>query len=109
MPCNLRRRTDGRPTSEAVLADIARVEQIWTTLRARFGAGGSYLFGEKPCIADAFYTPVATRFRTYGVAIGPAAQGYADTLLTNDAFRAWEAEAVAEPFGMPEWDSVEVK
>lgn len=109
MPCNIRRRTQAKPTNEDVLSDIARVQQIWTTLRARFGAGGAYLFGKEPCIADAFYTPVATRFRTYGVKLEPDAQRYADTLLSNDAFRVWEAEAVAEPFGMPEWDRVEVK
>jgi glutathione S-transferase len=109
MPCNLRRRAEGRTSSEDVLADIARIQQIWTTLRARHGSGGPYLFGEQRCIADAFYTPVATRFRTYGVALEPEARRYADTLLADEAFRAWEAEAVAEPFGMPEWDRVEVK
>jgi glutathione S-transferase len=109
MPCNIRRRAETRPTGEDVLADIARIEQLWTSLRARFGAGGAYLFGAKPCIADAFFTPVATRFRTYGKKLGLEAQEYADALLDNDAFRVWEADAVAEPFGMPEWDRVEVK
>jgi glutathione S-transferase len=107
MPCNIRRRVQARSTSEDVLADIARIEGLWTTLCARFG--GPYLFGRDPCIADAFYTPVATRFRTYGVTLGPEAQQYADTVLANDAFHAWEAEAIAEPFGMPEWDRVDVK
>lgn len=106
MPCNIRRRTQGRTTSEDVLADIARVEQLWTALGARFG--GPYLFGKEPCVADAFFTPVATRFRTYGVTLGPDAERYANTVLANEAFRVWEAEAVAEPFGMPEWDRVEV-
>jgi glutathione S-transferase len=109
LPCNIRRRAETRPTNADVLAEIARIEQIWTTLRARFGAGGPYLFGAKPCIADAFFTPVATRFRSYGVTLGPEAQRYAAALLANDAFRLWEAEAVAEPFGMPQWDGVEVK
>jgi glutathione S-transferase len=107
MPCNIRRRAQGQTSNPDVLADIARIEELWTALSARFG--GPYLFGKEPCIADAFYTPVATRFRTYGVKLGPVAQSYADTVLANDAFRAWEAEAVAEPFGMPEWDRVEVK
>jgi glutathione S-transferase len=107
MPCNIRRRAEGRSTNEDVLADIARIEELWVTLVARFG--GPYLFGKEPCIADAFYLPVATRFRTYDVKLGPEARKYADTVLANDAFRAWEAEAIAEPFGMPEWDRVEVK
>jgi glutathione S-transferase len=107
MPCNIRRRAETRTTNEDVLADIARIQQLWTTLCARFG--GPYLFGERPCIADAFYTPVATRFRTYGVTLEPDAQRYAETLLADPAFLTWEADAVAEPFGMPEWDRVEAK
>jgi glutathione S-transferase len=106
MPCNIRRRTEGGTTNEDVLADIARIEQLWTALGARFG--GPYLFGKEPCIADAFFTPVATRFRSYGVMLGSEAQKYASTVLANEAFRRWEAEAVAEPFGMPEWDRLQV-
>ena len=37
---------------------------LWSDLLARFG--GPFLVGEWS-IADAFFTPVATRFRTYGV------------------------------------------
>ena len=84
--------------------EVARVEALWTSLRARFGGQGPYLFGSAPTIADAFYTPIATRFRTYGVALSEEAQRYADTLLSNPAFRAWEAEGNAEPWAMAEWD-----
>jgi glutathione S-transferase len=108
MPCNLRRRARGKTTNEDVLADIARIQALWTSLRARYGAGGPYLFGAAPCIADAFFTPVATRFRTYGVPLGEAAQRYAEALLANDAFRRWEAEAMAEPLSIPLWDNVEL-
>lgn len=38
--------------------------------------------------------------------LGADAQRYADALLANEAFRVWEADAVAEPFSMPEWDAV---
>ncbi|WP_204267063.1 glutathione S-transferase family protein, partial [Klebsiella aerogenes] len=48
-------------------------------------AMGSVLLGDWS-IADAFYTPVATRFRTYDVRLADygdagAAQGYSDRLL----------------------------
>jgi glutathione S-transferase len=109
MPCNIRRRTTTATTNEDVLADIARIQQLWASLREAYGAGGPYLFGEKPGIVDAFYTPVATRFRSYGVTLEPEARRYADALLANEEFRAWEADAVAEAFGMPEWDRIEVK
>ena len=104
LPCNIRRRAAPRELSEATRREVARVDALWTSLRARFGEQGPYLFGSAPTIADAFYTPVATRFRTYGVALSEEAQRYADTLLSNPAFRAWEAEGNAEPWVMGAWD-----
>lgn len=106
LPCNIRRRAAPREHGADVLREIARVETLWTTLRRRFGQGGPYLFGASPTIADAFFTPVATRFRTYRVSLGAEAQAYADALLALPAFLEWEAEAVKETWSLPEWDSV---
>jgi glutathione S-transferase len=103
--CNIRRRAEPRQLGDDVRRDVERIEAIWTSLRARFGAGGPYLFGENPTIADAFFTPVATRFRTYAVTIGVEAQRYADALLNNPAFLEWEAGAIAEEWLMAESDS----
>ena len=50
------------PVGEAVEADIRRLVEIFTGMRTRFGAQGPYLFGEWS-IPDAFFTPVAARFR----------------------------------------------
>lgn len=105
LPCNIRRRTEPRVPEGDVKRDVDRIVALWTELRARWGAGGSYLFGTMPSIADAFYTPVATRFRTYGVALSGAAADYAATLLADPAFREWEAEGIAETWTMPMWDS----
>ena len=104
LPCNLRRRAEPRELGEGVVREVRRVEDLWSSLRKRFGQGGPYLFGPKPTIADAFYTPVATRFRTYGVQIGAEAQSYADALLANPEFREWEAAAKRETWTMPQWD-----
>jgi glutathione S-transferase len=108
LPCNIRRRVDprvkSRTSSEDVRHELARIEALWNELRARFGAGGPYLFGVRPTIADAFYAPVATRLRTYGVALGGAAQTYAEAILAEPAFLAWEKDAVAETWTMPVWD-----
>jgi glutathione S-transferase len=106
LACNIRRRAEPRQLSDGVRRDVERIDALWSGLRARFGAGGPYLFGAERTIADAFYTPVATRFRTYAVKVSPAAQSYADTLLDDAAFREWEAAAVAEKWTMPDWDSV---
>ena len=105
--CNIRRRAPAREparhAAKEVHLDIARIESLWGELRARYGRGGPYLFGARPTIADAFYTPVATRFRTYGVPLGSVAQEYANTLLANPAFLAWEKDALAETWTMPQW------
>lgn len=106
LPCNIRRRAEPRALGEDVKREIARLERLWSELRGRWGAGGPFLFGAKPTIADAFFTPVATRFRTYGVRVGEEASRYCEALLADPAFRAWEAEGVAEPWTMPQWDAV---
>jgi len=81
--------------SAATGADIHRVVALWSELRARFGAGGDFLFGGWG-IADAMFTPVATRFRSYGVKLSDygdrgAAAAYASALLETPEFKAWEA------------------
>ena len=68
----IRERVDVRPWSAALERDIARVTEIWNEGARRFGEGGPYLCGEFS-LADAFYAPVAFRFRTYGVAPDGAA------------------------------------
>lgn len=98
MPCNVTLRTTKAP-SEAVQKDVARLTSIFRTLRAEHAGEGPYLFG-RWSIADAFFTPVATRFRTYGVALGDdTAEAYCATLLADAAFRAWEQDAIAESSG----------
>jgi glutathione S-transferase len=103
LPMNLRRRRPGGFEAPSVMADIARITKIWLDLRHEYGAGGPYLFGEWG-IADAFFTPIAARFRTYGVPLPPEAAAYRDALLTWPAFRRWEAEAEREPWTIPEND-----
>ncbi len=106
LPCNIRRRAPARALDAEVRVDIERIQTIWTTLRERFGGSGPYLFGAAPTVADAFYTPVATRFRTYGVSLTPECQRYADALLADPVCLEWERAAVEEPWAMPEWDAV---
>jgi glutathione S-transferase len=81
-----RQRTD-------VSADIARIQALWTDCLQ--GSGGPFLFGEFS-IADAFYAPVVTRFRTYGVIVPPPLARYADTVLTLPAMQRWTEAAQAE-------------
>jgi glutathione S-transferase len=80
--------------------DVRRIVALWTTLRTLGAADGPYLLGGWS-IADAFFTPVATRMRTYGVRLcdfGDEGVGaaYVETLLTDKDFAAWEAAARLE-------------
>ncbi len=84
-----------KPTdlSPATQKDIRRITALWNEMLDRFG--GPYLGGTWS-IADAFYTPVATRFRTYGVRLSDygdsgAAGQYCQRLLETPEFREWEA------------------
>jgi glutathione S-transferase len=91
----IRERVDVRPWSAGLERDIARVIEIWNEGRHRFGRGGAFLGGEFS-LADAFYAPVAFRFRTYGVAPDGAAGAYADALLAHPLLSQWEDAALKE-------------
>lgn len=91
----IRERMDVRPWSDALAANIARVEEIWNESRRRHGAGGAYLCGAF-CLADVFYAPVAFRFQSYGVAPAGVAGEYLAALLAHPFVREWERAALAE-------------
>jgi glutathione S-transferase len=88
MPMNLRASHPGKGRTPQSEKDIARVVEIWTSCRARFGKGGELLFGAFS-VADAFYAPVVTRFRTYGVTLPPEAEAYARAVESLRAVREW--------------------
>ena len=80
-------------------ADIRRVVQLWVKLKRRFPEG-PFLVGDWS-IADAFFTPVATRFRSYGVLVSDfgddgSAGAYAETLLQQPEFLEWERGALED-------------
>ena len=79
---------------EAVTAQIARIVGMWESALRR--SGGDYLFGAFS-IADCFYAPVATRFRTYGIPLPPVADAYCSRLLALPAMKEWVEEARKEP------------
>jgi glutathione S-transferase len=85
--------------SELTHEDIRRIVKLWSDLRGRFGAGGPFLLGAWS-IADAFYTPVATRFRSYGVQLSDfgdtgVAGTYNEVLLEQPDYLEWEKAALA--------------
>ena len=95
MDLTLKTRADLSPLTAK---DIRRIVELWSQLRGRFGGDGPYLLGAWS-IADAFFTPVATRFRSYGVLLSDhgdtgAAGAYGEALLETPEFKAWEADAL---------------
>jgi glutathione S-transferase len=101
MPMNLRKTLPGKGQGPAVERDIARIAAIWGDCRSRFGGRGPFLFGTASA-ADAMYAPVATRFRTYGVALDPVGEAYVEAIYAWPPFREWQAAALAEPWIIPE-------
>jgi glutathione S-transferase len=79
----------------SVERDIARVVESWTDCRARFGAGGPFLFGAFSA-ADAYYGPVVRRFLGFDVTVPEVAAHYMAAVDTLPAMRAYMAAALAE-------------
>ena len=89
-----------RPIRAVVLsadarANIARIEEIWTECRERYGRLGPFLFGAFGA-ADAMFAPVVHRFRTYAVEVAPAVRAYMDTMMALPAFDEWTKAGLAE-------------
>lgn len=81
---------------DAVRRDIARIVDIWTSTRRKFGAGGPFLFG-RFSIADAMYAPVVSRFMTYGpLDLPPLAAAYVETIFSLPAMLEWGRGAAEE-------------
>jgi glutathione S-transferase len=96
-PMNIRRKPKAIKLDDAAMANIKRIEKIWTECRKEFGKGGPFLFG-KFTNADAMYTPVASRFETFDIPVAKTARDYAKALLETHAFQSWKAQAVGEPW-----------
>ena len=92
---------DSQPSKE-VLADLARLEDIWARARGRFGAGGPWLFGRYTA-ADAFFAPVATRIAPYNLPVSEDAAAYAAAHLADPSFRRWRAMGVAQNLVQPSY------
>lgn len=98
---NLRNAWEGFVPSEAVLADVARFEEILAQRISR--SGGPFLFG-KFTLADAFYAPLATRLLTYGLPMSDTAQSYAKAIVTHPSFVEWRAAGLKETKEIARYD-----
>lgn len=97
LPMNVRRPVKARALDPAAAADVARIDAIWSEARARFGAGGPFLYGAFGA-ADAMYAPVVWRFHTYAVDVSGPARDYMGAVLSLPASLEWREAARREPW-----------
>lgn len=101
-PMNLRRRTS-LPVPSACLNEAKEIDDIWCELLGRHD--GPFLFNDWS-IADAFYTPVVTRFTSYDLPRSVRADTYISELMSDPDFQTWEMMAFSEEHILPETDAV---
>jgi glutathione S-transferase len=94
---NLGRDFSGLGRTPAALTDIARIEAIWGETRARFGAGGRFLFGAEPGAADAMFAPVVARFLGWRPVISSETSAYCAAVRSHPLVTEWYDGAAAEP------------
>lgn len=84
-----------------VQEDVQRLQSLWEGLLDRFGTGrpDSFLFGEKPTVADLMYAPIANRFKTYDPdrrQLSAKSQAYLDALSNLEGMKEWTEDARTE-------------
>ena len=100
LPMNIWRPVKARALDDGAAADVKRIDSIWSECRARFGAGGPFLFGAFGAV-DAMYAPVVSRFHTYAVPVSEVARAYMGAVMALPAWREWDAAARREPWVLP--------
>lgn len=102
LPMNLRLFRPGFAVWSAVQADIDRITEIWRECISAWR--GPWLFGQDPCVADAMYAPVVTRFRSYDVHVDPLCERYCQQIMAWPDMKEWFAAAQHEPEQIDELD-----
>ena len=103
LPMNLKAHYKGFKIWAAAQADIDRVIAIWHECLGKYG--GPYLFGETPCLADAMYAPVTTRFTTYDVKLDRQCADYCETIQALPDMIEWIEAAKIERAGIEELEA----
>ena len=98
-PMNLQQRFPNFAPTEAITADVARIDALWSQARDRFGSDTDlpWLFGAFSA-ADIMYAPVVTRIDSYGLPVSTTARAYVDAMLAHPWMVEWTAAAKAETF-----------
>jgi len=102
LPMNLKAHHPDFKVWAGAQADVDRIATIWRECLAE--SGGPFLFGAKPCVADAMFAPVCTRFATYDVKLDAAGAGYCKTIMALPQMQEWIEAAKTEPEELEELD-----
>ena len=100
-PMNLWRPVKKMALNDDVIANVKRIDAMWTDCRARFGTGGPFLFGRFTA-ADAMYAPVVSRFHTYDVDVSTYAREYMTAVFALPAWKEWRDAGIKETWVLPE-------
>jgi glutathione S-transferase len=103
LPMNIKARFPGFKIWSRAQTDIDRIVTIWRECLSAYG--GPFLFGEAPCMADAMYAPVVTRFITYDVQLDRACSAYCKRIVELPAMQEWIRAAKQEPEEIDELDA----
>ena len=103
LPMNIKARFPGFKVWSRAKGDIDRITEIWKECLQTYG--GPFLFGKKPCLADAMYAPVVTRFLSYDVKVDSVCAAYCKRIMDLPAMQEWVEEARKEPDGIDELDA----
>ena len=104
-PANFRRTVKAIPLSDDVRADVARIEAAWAHAREMFGKAGPFLFGRFSA-ADAMFAPVVNRLHVYDIPVAKATRTYMEAIMALPAWKAWIADAAAEPWRIDRYEAV---
>jgi glutathione S-transferase len=104
-PTNFRRPVKAIPLSAEVKADVARIEAAWAHARAAFGRRGPFLFGGFSAV-DAMFAPVVNRLHVYDIPVSKPTRVYMETIMALPVWKAWIAEAQAEPWRIERYDAL---
>ena len=102
LPMNLKGNFPGYKVWARAEGDIERITAIWRECITQYG--GPFLFGEHPCMADAMYAPVVTRFLTYHVKLDRTSILYCQTVMAMPEMKEWIAAAKHEHEDIEELD-----
>jgi glutathione S-transferase len=103
LPMNIKAKFPSFKIWSRAQTDIDRIVEIWRECLKAYG--GPFLFGEQPCMADAMYAPVVTRFITYDVALDRACAAYCKRITELPAMQEWIKAAKQEPEEIDELDA----